>query len=185
MEKPTTEIDLNEKIPEQYLAEYCHRVSQQSLDFTEVRKNEKINKLLDEIFEIILKNGVINKMEPVKCGCGGEAVVEKHQLYEEQIENMFIVRCTKCDIQTSPEYKKEKAIETWNRAMGTAEKCSTVERTAKIENIQTDWYDDEYINDRMGDMYHFGDCGNCGKTVTEDQKYCPECGAKLDWSNDG
>ena len=63
--------------------------------------------------------------EPVNCRCGGKVVVEKHQLYEEQIEDMFIVRCVKCDIQTSPEYKKEKAIEIWNKAMG--------ERTAKVE----------------------------------------------------
>ena len=58
------------------------------------------------------------------------------------------------------------------------------ERMAKVENIQTDWYDDEYINDRMGDMYHYGDCGTCGQTVEQGQKYCPECGSKLIWKDD-
>lgn len=113
----------------------------------------------------------MNKL--VNCGCGGKPVVEKHQLYEEQIEDMFIVRCTKCDIQTSPEYKKEEAIEVWNKAMG--------ERTAKVEDIQVEWGDDEYVNDRMGAIYHYGDCGNCGETVSHNQKYCHECGARLEW----
>lgn len=55
------------------------------------------------------------------------------------------------------------------------------ERTAKVENIQVEWGDDEYVNDRMGDMYHYGNCGNCGETVSHNQKYCRECGARLEW----
>ncbi len=55
------------------------------------------------------------------------------------------------------------------------------ERTAKVENIKVEWGDDEYVHDRMGDMYHYGDCGNCGQTVSHNQKYCHECGARLEW----
>ena len=54
-------------------------------------------------------------------------------------------------------------------------------RTAKVGNIQVEWGDDEYINDRMGAMYHYGNCSNCGKTVSHSQKYCHECGARLEW----
>lgn len=98
--------------------------------------------------------------KPVNCRCGGEVVVEKHQLYEEQIEDMFIVRCVKCDIQTSPEYKKEKAIEIWNRAMG--------ERTAIVK-----------------DFGHpcgtYGYCSNCDGYCVNEEPYCPHCGAKIKW----
>ncbi len=55
------------------------------------------------------------------------------------------------------------------------------ERTAKVEDIQVEWNDDEYINDRMGDMYHYGNCGNCGETVSHNQKYCHHCGVRLEW----
>ena len=98
--------------------------------------------------------------KPVNCGCGGEPVVEKHQLYEEQIEDMFIVRCTKCDIQTSPEYKKEKAIETWNKAMGV--------RTAMV------------IKGSDG-MTTVAACEDCCTVVNIFDKYCPGCGARLEW----
>ena len=98
--------------------------------------------------------------KPVICGCGGEPVVEKHQLYEEQIEDMFIVRCTKCDIQTSPEYKKEKAIETWNKAIG--------ERTA-------------IVKDFSHPCGTYGYCSNCGGYCVNDDPYCSHCGARLEW----
>ena len=55
------------------------------------------------------------------------------------------------------------------------------ERTAKVENIEVEWGDDEYVHDRMGDMYHYGNCGNCGETVSHNQKYCHHCGARLEW----
>ena len=57
-------------------------------------------------------------------------------------------------------------------------------RTAKVEDTQVEWGDDEYVNDRMGDMYYYGVCGNCGETVSHNQKYCHECGVKLDWSEE-
>ena len=118
--------------------------------------------------------------EPVHCRCGGEAVVEKHQLYEEQIEDMFIVRCIKCDIQTSPEYKKEKAIEAWNRVMGTTEKSSTVERIAKVIEH------DASITDTDGYKYQRSEylCGNCKKKVIGGDEYCSHCGCRLDWDED-
>ena len=110
--------------------------------------------------------------KPVNCRCGGEVVVEKHQLYEEQIEDMFIVRCVKCDIQTSPEYKKEKAIEIWNRAMG--------ERTAKVVEH------DASITVTDGYKYHRSEylCGACKKKVLGDDEYCSHCGCRLDWGED-
>ena len=45
------------------------------------------------------------------------------------------------------------------------------ERTAKVENIE----------DPAG-LGAYGDCSECGGEVTEQYTYCPNCGAKLDWS---
>ena len=103
--------------------------------------------------------------------------------------------CEKCGMQTGWTKNKEDAIEIWNRVMDASninvgykfDKDINVpdkERMAKVKNIQTDWHDDDYINYRLGEMYHFGDCDNCGETVTESQKYCSYCGAKLDWGKD-
>ena len=51
------------------------------------------------------------------------------------------------------------------------------ERTIKVENVHT-----EYISEGDFDIQECGDCGNCGETVIRGDKFCHECGAKLDWS---
>ena len=62
----------------------------------------------------------------------------------------------------------EQAITAWNRAMGSTEKSSTVERTAKVEHHGTV-------------AYPFLHCGECGREVQEHDVYCHECGARLEW----
>ena len=52
-----TEINSKEKTPEQYLSEYCHRITQEILEgWLKNQKKEQIEKL-DEIIKIILENG--------------------------------------------------------------------------------------------------------------------------------
>lgn len=99
--------------------------------------------------------------EPVRCRCGGEAEIF-HIAPEEGYEGSYCVRCTECLIQTPFFNKdKDKAIEVWNRAMG--------ERTAKVET---------YIDDQE----ELWSVCECGTDVWKSYNYCPECGAKLDWS---
>jgi hypothetical protein len=50
------------------------------------------------------------------------------------------------------------------------------ERTAKVEKIHM-----EYASEGDFDIYECGDCGNCGETVMRGDKFCHECGAKLEW----
>ena len=51
-----------------------------------------------------------------------------------------------------------------------------VERTAKVENIHM-----EYASEGDFDIYECGDCGNCGETVMRGDKFCHECGTRLEW----
>ena len=99
-----------------------------------------------------------SESKPVRCGCGGEGVVRKGQTTE-----CWWVECSKCEISTmwKLRYSESEAIEAWNTAMG--------ERTAKVVCHGT----------TMGLSFC---CGNCGKPVHSEGKYCHHCGAKLDWS---
>ena len=112
--------------------------------------------------------------KPVKCGCGGESKIYSWNEEDDGIQSIhYHAICMKCGIETNAYDTEAEAITAWNKAMG--------ERTTKVEDIQVEWGDDEYVNDRMGDMYHYGNCGNCGETVSHNQKYCHECGARLEW----
>lgn len=94
--------------------------------------------------------------KPVKCGCGGETFVSINGFIE------YHVVCALCGMRTDWFRSKDKAIEVWNRAMG--------ERTAKV--IKED---------------NICICDNCSGlifTPFASYKYCPECGVKLDWSED-
>lgn len=53
-------------------------------------------------------------------------------------------------------------------------------QTTKVENIRTG-----FISKGDFDECDCGDCGNCGETIMRGDKFCRECGAKLDWSNNG
>ena len=57
-------------------------------------------------------------IKPVNCGCGGKA--EIFHIAPEGCIGSYCVRCSICLTQTPFFNKdKEKAIEVWNRAMGT------------------------------------------------------------------
>lgn len=117
-----------------------------------------------------------DKLTPVCCGCGGEATVKKHTFY--RALPLYSVKCDKCGIQVPSRNTEAEAIAAWNRAMGSTEKSSTVERTAKaIEH-------DASVTDTDGYKYHRSEylCGECKKKILSGDDYCSHCGAKLDWS---
>lgn len=84
----------------------------------------------------------------------------------------YYITCETCGARTVIDLDKKYLADKWNKRYVPI---------VKVENIKIEWGDDEYINDRMGDMYYFGNCGNCGETVSHNQKYCHECGARLEW----
>ena len=115
------------------------------------------------------------ELKPVHCGCGGEAQV-MHPSYT----HCIVIMCGKCGLKTPYMNTEAEAITTWNRAMGTTEKSSTVERTAKVIEH------DASITDTDGYIYHRTEylCGACKKKVLGGDEYCSHCGAKLDWGED-
>lgn len=106
-----------------------------------------------------------DELKPVPCGCGGEAWTD--YIIGEPSEGVgWFVCCKNCEIQLPSEYDTEaEAITAWNRAMGSTEKSSTVERTAKV------WQDD----------WNVWLCGHCQSEVGYKDTYCPTCGARLEW----
>ena len=105
-----------------------------------------------------------DELKPVRCGCGGKAVA-----IGDADHNIYFVKCDKCWISTDLFHFKAEAIEAWNRAMG--------ERTAKVIEH------DASITDDRGYKYLRSEylCENCKKKVIGGDKYCPNCGARLEW----
>ena len=100
--------------------------------------------------------------KPVKCGCGGEAIIYINGARQAKIY------CEKCGIESNVFATKYKAVEAWNRAMsGNVQKCAKdarcTERTAKVKV-----------------RYCVGYC-ECGQAVNTYSTYCHKCGARLDW----
>lgn len=59
----------------------------------------------------------MEELKPVRCGCGGEAKVDKHAYY--RALPTYGVRCHRCGQETRQFYMTEvEAIEAWNKAMG-------------------------------------------------------------------
>ena len=102
-------------------------------------------------------------LKPVRCGCGGEPVVGHIEKTSYLPKDRWYIGCPKCDICTGLYDTEDEVVEAWNRAMG-----------AKDINI---------IEPFTTDMNHVGYC-KCGYLVNAEWKYCPNCGAKLDWSDD-
>jgi len=98
--------------------------------------------------------------------CGGEAFV--HMLGNE-IAKGYYIACDECGAKTIVFGYEAEAIEEWNRRVATDMNVGDKE-TVIIEPFTTD-------------MNHVGYC-KCGYLVNAEWKYCPNCGAKLDWSDD-
>ena len=142
------------------------------------------------------------ELKPIRCGCGGEADV--HIMGHEMTKAQYYINCERCDTRTWFYDTEAEAISAWNQAMGitheraveylqitgwmqdhdrqmmamgSIEKSSTVERTAKVIEH------DASVTDTDGYKYHRTEylCGDCKKRVLGGDEYCSHCGAKLIW----
>ena len=105
-------------------------------------------------------------MKLVNCGCGGEADFG-NEYYGYQ------VKCSQCGTTGPWKMKEEDAILGWNQAMSGFVKDKNVR--SKVAKV---------LNQARISRYEFGECGACGAPVIKPDKYCSECGAKLDWRED-
>ena len=109
--------------------------------------------------------------KPVRCGCGGEAKVQiiHWDTVEDYDDPTYLVECDECGISTNDYDTEAEAITAWNRVMG--------ERTAKVIERDASIIDDRGYKYQRSEYL----CGNCKKKVIGGDKYCPHCGARLEW----
>ena len=106
--------------------------------------------------------------KPVNCRCGGKPQVISY-LSQEYCKMLYYVRCVECGTETDDLFSEAEAITVWNKVMG--------ERTAKVENQYRDYL--PYTRFMTEELR--GNCEKCGETVWKGEKYCHECGARLEW----
>lgn len=108
----------------------------------------------------------------INCGCGGQPYLDFAKNWDPEKEEWIPsfwhrVICRKCGTQTIAFYTEAEAITAWNTAMGAKDINIINKNTIIIEPFTTD-------------MNHVGYC-KCGYLVNVEWKYCPHCGAKLEW----
>ena len=121
----------------------------------------------------------MSEMKPVKCGCGGEAVVGHIEKTSYLPKDRWYIGCPKCDICTGIYDTEAEAITAWNRAMSGAKDINVPDKFATDMNVgnkertaKAEWSE--------VDGCHL--CGECGFAVCPNcDVYCAGCGARLEW----
>ena len=106
-----------------------------------------------------------DELKPVRCGCGGKAIVKKHTFY--RALPLYSVRCDKCGIQVPSRNTEAEAVTAWNRAMGYEPDTFTKDGSIR--------------NPIMWEGMKYGYCVKCDCYCREDEHICPRCGARLEW----
>lgn len=118
----------------------------------------------------------MSKLQPVRCGCGGEAEVDGY-FGDLSHYDLYYVYCKKCYIQSTFYKTKDEAIQAWNLAMGDFPKIN-IQKIDTVMPVKCEYYGDKKTVFASGYI-----CPNCYTHVAQLDKYCSECGMKLDWSN--
>ena len=107
-------------------------------------------------------------LKPARCGCGGEV----WKVCADGSTDCYYI-CSQCGIGTTLYPSEAEAVTAWNRAMGSAEKSSTVERK------KGKWIVHDYALGR--ERYECADCkGRCDL----EYNFCPNCGADMRGKDD-
>ncbi len=124
-----------------------------------------------------------DELKPVRCGCGGRPIIE----YGE--DGICRVHCSFCLTGTVYHRNKAEAITAWNRAMG-ADQFRDLTKKVEPEQKKGKWEEREVDSMTITD-YQSAKCSVCGKYLTtpyqdyfDNYKYCPHCGARLEWNED-
>lgn len=102
-----------------------------------------------------------DELKPVKCGCGGEAIVKKHTFY--RALPLYSVKCDRCGIQVPSRNTEAEVVEVWNRAMNAGKDDIAITKGTWMMTL---------------DGFHCSVCFyKCETTALPD--VCPHCGAKM------
>ena len=112
-----------------------------------------------------------HEMKPVRCGCGGEAELCRGTTNPPY----YWVQCSVCGTGTIGNMKldPDESVAIWNRAMG--------ERTVKAEHVRLEedvTFGNLTFRKGTGVLHK---CTACGYWVKPGDKYCVNCGARLEW----
>ena len=113
--------------------------------------------------------------KPVRCGCGGEAVVK---MWAEP-DTPFLVMCEKCKASSGDYSSESEAIEAWNRAMGATD-TNVGGKFAKDINVP-DKERTAKVTHKPEAFFYRCECGYGLCCEKNDMNYCPSCGARLEW----
>lgn len=115
-----------------------------------------------------------DELKPVRCGCGGEAKIDWTVINGYYMAGVV---CSKCGTKTVSFYERHdkdkaitEAITAWNTAMG-----------AKDINVPAKSVENIYSVGDHDKIYVYGFCPECGSAVIKPDKYCSECGCRLEW----
>ena len=115
--------------------------------------------------------------------CGGEAFVH---ILGNEIAKGYYIACDECGVKTIVFGYETKAIEAWNRRAVTDKNVVDKERTAKVVHKQQTYIVTPPKSTTIAyetETNLWDECGNCGAMgMYHGWKYCPKCGAKLEWS---
>ena len=114
-----------------------------------------------------------DELKPVRCGCGGKVAVLVGEDEFHRWKLWYRVKCWECGIQTQQKRTKAEAITAWNTAMG-----------AKDINVPAKSVENIYSVGDHDKIYVYGFCPECGSAVIKPDKYCSECGCRLEWSHE-
>jgi nitrate/TMAO reductase-like tetraheme cytochrome c subunit len=116
-----------------------------------------------------------DKLTPVRCGCGGEARVQRVRTLKSHV---LVVMCTKCEIATNFYTNEAEAVTAWNRAMG-AKDTNVGDKFAKDINVPNKG---KWQRRKGSDCW---ECSECHAVLESDDivrhnyYYCYHCGADM------
>ena len=113
------------------------------------------------------------ELKPVRCGCGGEAKVQRVRTLK---SHLIVVMCTKCEIATNYYTNEAEAVHVWNTAMGS---------TRRLLEVLVHDATDTNVGDKFAKDMNVPRKGKWLWDEEEDRCYCSECGEEDDLSIDG
>lgn len=108
-----------------------------------------------------------------KCGCGGEAKVQRVRTLKSHV---FVVMCTKCEIATNYYVTEAEAVQAWNRAMD----ATDINVGNKFDKDINVLIKGRWINVTTKAWVPDFQCSECGEKYVYQHNFCPNCGARMD-----